>query len=154
MSVAAPAGEQGTRLALRDIHKRFGRVVALDGASLEVQPGTVHALLGENGAGKSTLVRVAFGLVQPDAGSLLLDGTARRLRHSADAIAAGIGMVHQHFSLVPAMTGAENVALGGRGSFDARRTASRLADVAASAGLAVDPRARVDEMPVAAQQRL
>ena len=141
-------------LALREVHKRFGAVVALDGAGLDVAPGTVHALLGENGAGKTTLVRIAFGLVRADAGAMLVDGVARRFRSSADAIAAGIGMVHQHFSLVPAMTAAENAALGGRGLFHPREAAARLARVAGEAGLRVDPDARVEEMSVAAQQRL
>ncbi|HYD53364.1 MAG TPA: ABC transporter ATP-binding protein [Gemmatimonadaceae bacterium] len=150
----APSTARGASLTLRGIHKRFGAVVALDGASIEVVPGTVHALLGENGAGKSTLMRIAFGLTQADAGDLVVHGAARRFRHSAEAIGAGIGMVHQHFSLVPAMTAAENVALGGRGRFHPARAAARLREVARSAGLAVDPEARVEELPVAAQQRL
>ena len=151
---ATDAPRTEVRLALRAVHKRFGPVQALDGATLIVRPGTVHAMLGENGAGKSTLVRIAFGLVRPDAGTMEIDGTTRRFPHSAAAIAAGIGMVHQHFSLVPAMTAAENVALGGHGRFDPARAAETLRAVAASAGLAIDPEARVDELPVAAQQRL
>ena len=153
MSTAAPDA-RAPSLALRRVHKRFGEVVALDDAGLEVAPGTVHALLGENGAGKTTLVRIAFGLVRADAGEVLVDGVVRRFRSSADAIAAGIGMVHQHFSLVPAMTAAENAALGGHGLFHPREAAARLAHVAAEAGLRVDPNARVDELGVAAQQRL
>jgi simple sugar transport system ATP-binding protein len=140
-------------LSLEHVHHRFGGVVALDDASLVVRPGTVHALLGENGAGKSTLMRVAFGLLQPQAGVLRRDGTALSLRSPADALAQGIGMVHQHFTLVPAMTVAENVALGGRGAFDPRRAAERVRTVAAQAGLALDPDARVDTLPVGAQQR-
>lgn len=146
--VAAPA------LALRALRKRFGATLALDGASLEVTTGTVHALLGENGAGKTTLVRAAFGLVRADEGEVLLDGLPRRFRSAADAIDAGVGMVHQHFSLVPALTAAENVALGGRGPFHPRVAAERLTRVAEEAGLAVDPWARVEDMSVAAQQRL
>lgn len=148
MSAAAPA------LELRAIHKRFGAVNALYDVSMSVRPGTVHALLGENGAGKSTLVRVAFGLVHPDAGEIAIHGIARRFQRPADAIAAGIGMVHQHFSLVPAMTSVENVSLGGSGRFDPRAAAARLMDVARDAGLAVDPLARAGELSVAARQRL
>ena len=79
-----------------------------------VRAGTVHALLGENGAGKTTLMRIAFGLIAPDAGTIAVAGARRQITSAADAIEAGIGMVHQHFTNVPAMTVAENVALGGR----------------------------------------
>src|SRR3569833_1958523 len=103
--------------ALREITKRFGSTLALDQASITVRSGTVHALLGENGAGKTTLMRVAFGMLQPDAGTLTVNGTERHFRTASDAIRAGIGMVHQHFTLVPAMTVAENIALGGRGAY-------------------------------------
>src|SRR5450755_3932083 len=105
-------------LALEGITKRFDRTVALDDTSLIVRRGTVHALVGENGAGKTTLMRVAFGLVAPDAGAVSIAGRLRRLRSPVEAIAAGLGMVHQHFTNVPAMSVAENVALGGRGWFD------------------------------------
>ena len=99
-------------LELTGISRRFGAVLALDDASLLVRPGTVHALLGENGAGKTTLMRVAFGLLRPDRGSLHLDGQPVAIGSPADAMRLGLGMVHQHFTLVPAMTVAENVALG------------------------------------------
>jgi general nucleoside transport system ATP-binding protein len=141
-------------LELLDVRKRFGDVVALDGASLVVRPGTVHALLGENGAGKTTLMRVAFGMVRADAGVTRVEGRARRFASPADAIAAGLGMVHQHFALVPAMTVAENVALGGRGRFDAAEAAERVRDVARRSGLALDPSARAASLSVAGQQRL
>src|SRR5215204_68310 len=98
-------------LALQGIDKRFGTTQALASASLSVRPGTVHALLGENGAGKSTLMRIAYGLEHPDAGTLAVQGSRVRFGSPADAIAHGIGMVHQHFTLVPVMTVAENVAL-------------------------------------------
>ena len=133
MTAAAPGAAPDVTapaLELVGIAKRFGDAVALDGASIRVRPGSVHALLGENGAGKSTLMRVAFGLVRPDGGTVRVDDTPRRLTSSAEAIAAGLGMVHQHFSLVPAMTVAENVALGGRGRFDQRRTAALVRRVA------------------------
>lgn len=141
-------------LELDGLHKRFGQVEALAGASLRVRPGTVHALLGENGAGKSTLMRIAFGMLRPDAGRLVVNGTEARFASSADALAQGIGMVHQHFTLVPAMTVAENVALGMRGRYDARATAERVRTLAARTGLPLDPEARVEALPVGAQQRL
>ena len=128
-------------LALDGIVRRFGAAVALDGASLGVRRGTLHAVLGENGAGKTTLMRIAFGMLQPDAGTVRLDGAPHRLASPADAIAAGIGMVHQHFTIVPAMTVAENVALGGRGRYDARAAAARVREVGARAGLVLDPAA-------------
>jgi general nucleoside transport system ATP-binding protein len=144
-------------LSLRGVTKRFGGSVALDGARFDVRAGTLHALLGENGAGKTTLMRIAFGMLRPDAGTIETDGAARRWKSSADAIAAGIGMVHQHFLLVPAMTVAENVALGDRGvirGFDPRVAAGRVRAIGAKTGLALDPAARVADLPVGAQQRL
>lgn len=146
--------DDATALALEDIVKRFGAVTALAGASLLVRRGTVHALLGENGAGKSTLARIAFGLVRPDAGSVAIGGVPVRLTRPADAIARGVGMVHQHFTNVPAMTVAENVALGRHGRFDRRGAAARVRGVSERAGLPLDPDAIVGELPVGAQQRL
>ncbi len=138
---------------MQGISRRFGSVLALDDASFAVRSGTVHALLGENGAGKSTLMRVAFGLLTPDAGTMHIRGRRATVASPAAALALGIGMVHQHFTLVPAMTVAENVALGGHGRFDPRVAATRVRDVAARAGLALDPDARVESLPVGAQQR-
>src|SRR6185437_11590305 len=100
------------RLELRGITKRFGDLVANDHIDITVEPGEVHALLGENGAGKSTLMNQLYGLLQPDEGEILVDGEAKVFRSPRDAIAAGIGMVHQHFMLVPVFTVAENIALG------------------------------------------
>lgn len=141
-------------LELRDVSHRFGATVALDRASLTVHAGRVHALLGENGAGKTTLMRIAFGLMSPDSGEVRIDGVPGRLTAPADAIAQGIGMVHQHFTLVPAMSVAENVALGGTGLL-------RMGDVVASVralsddiGLPVDPAARAGTLSVAAQQKV
>ena len=99
-------------LELKGITKRFGPLVANDQIDLAVAPGQVHALLGENGAGKTTLMNVLYGLLQPDQGEILLDGQTVRFHSPKDAIAAGIGMVHQHFMLVPVFTVAENVTLG------------------------------------------
>jgi general nucleoside transport system ATP-binding protein len=122
-----PPDRRPTAIVLSDIVKHFGAVTALDGASLSVRPGTVHALLGENGAGKTTLMRIAFGMVRPDAGRLMVHGRPASWRSPADAILAGIGMVHQHFTLVPAMTVAENVELGA-GTAAGWRFDRRLAD--------------------------
>ncbi len=141
-------------LSLDRISKRFRGVLALDGASITVRRGTVHALLGENGAGKTTLMRVAYGMLRPDAGRVFVDGTPRRFGSSADAIRAGIGMVHQHYALVPPMTVAENVALGGHGWYDAHASAARVRALAHDTGLALDPDARVDDLSVEVQQRV
>jgi len=141
-------------LALAGIRHRFGHTLALDDAHLTVAPGTVHALLGENGAGKSTLMRIAFGMLAPDAGTLAVQGRPVQFRSSADAIAAGLGMVHQHFALVGPMRAVENVALGSRGRLDLTATAARMREVAARTGLSVDPDAVVATLSVAAQQRL
>jgi ABC-type uncharacterized transport system ATPase subunit len=146
--------EMAPALLMRGISKRFGRVVALDGVDLTVRPGTVHALLGENGAGKTTLTRVAFGLVQPDDGEIIRNGKRVRFRIPGDAIAAGIGMVHQHFSLIGDMTVAENVALGERGRFDRARAIEHVQKVSAETGLTIDARARVADLSVSQQQRV
>lgn len=141
-------------LELDHIEKRFGTVRALDGANLNVARGSVHALLGENGAGKTTLMRVAYGMETPERGSIRIGGRPVRLRSPADAIANGIGMVHQHFTLVPAMTVVENMALGGEGLFDRATSAARIEGLTSKTGLALDPDARVGELSVASQQRL
>ena len=141
-------------LALVDVHKGFGAVQALAGATLHVRPGTVQALLGGNGAGKSTLMRIAFGMYRPDAGRVLRDGASVSLGSPRDAIALGLGMVHQHFTQVPAMTVAENVVLGGTGMLSRRAASARVRELSQSAGLPLDPDALVSSLPVGAQQRL
>jgi ABC-type uncharacterized transport system ATPase subunit len=141
-------------LSLQSIVKRFGAVTALDGASLVVARGTVHALLGENGAGKTTLMRIAYGLERPDAGVVQIDGETVILRAASDAIERGVGMVQQHFSLVPAMSVAENVALGGRGRFHPRRAANKVRDLGRQTSLEIDPAARARDLSVASQQKL
>ncbi len=148
MTSAAP------RLALDAIRRTYGTVLALDGASLRVSAGEVHALLGENGAGKSTLMRIAFGLDRPDAGTVAIDGSIVSFRSPRDAMALGIGMVQQHFALVEAMTVAENVALGGAGLLDFAATRRMIGAISAASGLSVDPDARVADLPVGAQQRV
>src|SRR5438105_12498010 len=99
-------------IELRDISKRFGRVQANDRVSLTVEPGTIHAIVGENGAGKSTAMRIAYGFYTPDSGEIVVAGRPRRIDSPSDAIALGIDMVHQHFMLVDTMTVAENIVLG------------------------------------------
>jgi ABC-type uncharacterized transport system ATPase subunit len=146
-------------LELRGITKRFGPLVANDGISLSVAPGQVHALLGENGAGKSTLMNVLYGLMQPDEGEIVVDGKPVSFHSPKDAIAAGIGMVHQHFMLVPVFTVAENVTLGieqaGRaGLLDRRRARREVAELSHRYGLDVDPDALVEDLPVGLQQRV
>jgi general nucleoside transport system ATP-binding protein len=145
-------------VTLTDVVKHFGTVAALEGANLSVRVGTVHALLGENGAGKTTLMRIAFGMIRPDAGRLVVHGQPVAWHSPVDAITAGIGMVHQHFTLVPAMTVAENVELGagaaGRWRFNQRATEERTRALSQASGLDVDPEARVAELSIAAQQRV
>ena len=141
-------------LALQGIDKRFGATQALTSASMRVRSGTVHALLGENGAGKSTLMRIAYGMERPDAGTIAMRGATVRLDSPASAIARGVGMVHQHFTLVPVMTVAENVALGGHGMLDMRRTIAGLRELSDRTGFVLDPGERVELLSVAAQQRV
>jgi ABC-type uncharacterized transport system ATPase subunit len=149
------------RLELRGITKRFGDLVANDHIDITVEPGEVHALLGENGAGKSTLMNQLYGLLQPDEGEILVDGEKKIFRSPRDAIAAGIGMVHQHFMLVPVFTVAENIALGAEetrggplGFLDRRRNRRDVLAVSEKYGLPVDPDALVEDLPVGAQQRV
>ena len=149
---AAAGGAEA--LALEHVHKRFGEVVALDDASLRVRAGTLHALLGENGAGKTTLLRVAFGLLRADRGTVRLHDVARRLASPRDAIALGLGMVHQHFTLVPALTVAENVALGGHGRYRRRDAREQVMAIGRETGLTLDPDTLVRDLGVAGQQRV
>jgi general nucleoside transport system ATP-binding protein len=146
-------------LELRGITKRFGPLTANDGISIAVAPGQVHALLGENGAGKTTLMNVLYGLTQPDEGEILVDGKPARFGSPKDAIGAGIGMVHQHFMLVPVFTVADNVTLGieevgPAGVLNRRKTRRDVADLSHRYGLDVDPDALVEDLPVGIQQRV
>jgi simple sugar transport system ATP-binding protein len=146
-------------LEMRGIRKEFPGVVANDNVSFEVRRGEVHALLGENGAGKSTLMNILYGLYRPDAGEIRLNGTPVSFSSASDAIDAGIGMVHQHFMLIPVMTVAENVVLGTepvrRAVFlDEPAAEKRVADMARTLKFAVDPRALVEDISVGQQQRV
>jgi general nucleoside transport system ATP-binding protein len=141
-----------------DIVKQFPGVRANDGVSLDVRSGEVHAILGENGAGKSTLMRQLFGMYQPDEGEIRINGEPVLFRSPADAIRTGIGMIHQHFMLVPTMTVAENVALGRRSTrgilLDLDRVSERIRHLAKDYGLQVDPEARIWQLSVGEQQRV
>ena len=147
------------KLELRGITKRFGQLVANDSINLVVQPGEIHALLGENGAGKSTLMNVLYGLYQADEGEILLDDKAQKFAGPGDAMAAGIGMVHQHFMLIPVFTVAENVALGNEptgvlGNFNLSEARKRVVEISNRFGFNVDPDALVEDLPVGVQQRV
>ena len=144
---------------MRGITKRFGALVANDRIDLTVEPGEIHGLLGENGAGKSTLMNVLYGLLQPDEGQILVDGEPLRIDGPGDAVAAGIGMVHQHFMLVPVFTVADNVMLGfehtrGAGFLDHASARRQVQELSARFGFDVDPDALVEDIPVGVQQRV
>jgi ABC-type uncharacterized transport system ATPase subunit len=147
------------KFELRAITKRFGSLTANDAVDLVVEPGEIHALLGENGAGKSTLMNVLYGLYQPDEGQILIDDKPVTFHGPGDAMAAGIGMVHQHFMLIPVFTVTENVMLGHEqinpAGFLARRRARRqVAEISRRYGLDVPPDALVGALPVGVQQRV
>jgi ABC-type uncharacterized transport system ATPase subunit len=141
---------------LRNITKRFGAVTASCGIDLEIRPAQVLVLLGENGAGKSSLMKVLYGLYQPDAGEILIDGEPVRIDSPATAIARGIGMVHQHFMLVPSFSVAENVALGDRSKQGLRlaEVSRKLKELSTRFQLHVDPEAMVSDLSVGVQQRV
>jgi general nucleoside transport system ATP-binding protein len=147
------------RLELRGITKRFGALVANDHIDLVVEPGEIHCLLGENGAGKSTLMNVLYGLYDADEGEILLDGEVQHFDGPGDAMNAGIGMVHQHFMLVPVFSVAENVMLGhettrGPGILDLSAARETVRTTADRFGFHVDPDATVEDLPVGVQQRV
>ena len=147
------------KLELRGITKRFGDFTANDRIDLVVEPGEIHSLLGENGAGKSTLMNVLYGLYRAEEGEILLDGEVQEFAGPGDAMAAGIGMVHQHFMLIPVFTVAENVMLGneatkGGGILDLAAARRRVREISERFGFDVDPDAVVEDLPVGVQQRV
>ncbi len=146
-------------LELRGITKRFGALVANDHIDLTVRAGEIHCLLGENGAGKSTLMNVLYGLYTADEGEVLIDGVVQHFSGPGDAMAAGIGMVHQHFMLIPVFTVAENVMLGHEqtlsgGRLDLTAARAKVREIANRFGFHVDPDAVVEDLPVGVQQRV
>lgn len=147
------------KLELKGITKRFGSLLANDHIDVVVEPGQIHCLLGENGAGKSTLMNVLYGLYEPTDGEILIDGKPVTFRGPGDAMAAGIGMVHQHFMLVPVFTVAENVALGAEttkagGFLNLDDTRRKIKEISDRYGFDVDPDALVEDLPVGVQQRV
>src|ERR687890_1448736 len=145
-------------LELRNITKRFGEVLANDHVNIVVKPGTIHAIVGENGAGKSTAMRIAYGFYTADSGEILVDGQVREIKSPHDAIALGIGMVHQHFMLVETMTVAENIVLGAEpGSsvaLDLKSAAAQIRQLSEEFKLAVNPNEPVEHLSVGQQQRV
>ena len=151
--------DEGMKLELRGITKRFGPLTANDSIDLTIEEGQIHALLGENGAGKSTLMNVLYGMHAPDEGQILIDGTPVTFKGPGDAVAAGIGMVHQHFMLIPVFTVAESIALGFEptgpaGIISRERARGTVREVSARFGFDLDPDALIEDLPVGAQQRV
>jgi len=146
-------------LELRGITKRFGSLTANDSIDLAVGNGEIHAILGENGAGKSTLMNIVYGLLSPDEGTISVDGKVVAINSPLDALAAGIGMVHQHFMLIPVFTVAENIVLGhektkGPGLLDLEAARKEILQVSAEFNFDIDPDALVEDLPVGLQQRV
>src|SRR6478736_1776106 len=145
-------------LELRQITKHFGDVLANDKVNIVVKPGTIHAIVGENGAGKSTAMRIAYGFYTPDSGEILVDGHVHDIRSPHDAIALGIGMVHQHFMLVEPMTVAENIVLGSEpgsaAALDLKKAAAEIRKLSDEFKLAVDPNVTIETLSVGQQQRV
>ena len=147
--MSAPAAAE-----LEGITKRFGAVLACDDVHLSLRRGEIHGILGENGAGKSTLMKVLIGLVPPDAGTIRIDGAPCRIRDPAEAAERGIGMVHQHFSLVDPLTVWENVILGERVSLNAAAARKRVREISERYGLDIDPDERVSDLSAGLRQRV
>ncbi len=145
-------------IELRNITKRFGDVLANDHVNIVVKPGTIHAIVGENGAGKSTAMRIAYGFYKADEGEILVDGQIHQINSPHDAIALGIGMVHQHFMLVDTMTVAENIVLGAEPgsalSLDLATASAEIRRLSEEFKLAVNPNALIERLSVGQQQRV
>lgn len=147
-----------TLLEIHEVSKRFGSVIANDAISLAVNEGEILALLGENGAGKSTLVKAVFGLVKPDSGVIKINGSVMESGDTAAAISSGVGMVHQHFQLVPVMTVTENLILGDEpkkfGVVNVKKARAEALELSEKYGLHVDPDAIIEDLPVGMAQRV
>ena len=154
MADTRTAGTEVPAVRLTSISKSFGAIVACDRVDLTLHRGRIHGILGENGAGKSTLMKVLIGLVLPDAGTIEVDGERCQIRDPHDASIRGIGMVHQHFSLVEPLTVWENVMLGDTGRFDATAARRRVGEISEHYGLGVDPDARVEDLSAGVRQRV
>ncbi|MBB3113525.1 simple sugar transport system ATP-binding protein [Paenibacillus phyllosphaerae] len=145
-------------LQMKGITKRYGSLTANSGVDFSLEAGEVHALVGENGAGKSTLMRILYGEEQPSEGRIYMNGTEQSFSSPSDAIAAGIGMVHQHFMLFPSFTVAENIVIGREPkagvTFDRKAAAEQVKALSEKYGMPVDPWAKVAECPVGVQQRI
>src|SRR6476661_4716529 len=145
-------------LELREITKRFGDVLANDHVNIVVKPGTIHAIVGENGAGKSTAMRIAYGFYTADSGEIVVDGQVRDIKSPHDAIALGIGMVHQHFMLVETMTVAENIVLGAEPgtnlALDLKSAGAQIRQLSEEFKLAVNPNEPIEHLSVGQQQRV
>ena len=143
---------------LRELSKQFGNVAANAGVNLRVEAGTIHGVIGENGAGKSTAMKLLYGMLRPDAGGILIGGRKCVWASPADAIAMGIGMVHQHFMLADPYSALDNILLGAepirRGMIDRQTARARLSALASQYGLPVDWDRPVEELPVGVQQRI
>jgi len=147
------------KLELRSITKSFGSLIANDRISLTLEPGQIHAILGENGAGKSTLMNVLYGLYQPDAGEIVVDGAVQHFGGPGDAMRAGIGMVHQHFMLIPVFTVAENLVLGNEptkwgGVLDYETARRSVVELSSRFGFDINPDEVIEDLPVGSQQRV
>lgn len=145
-------------LELKEITKKFGALVANDQINLKVEKGEIHAILGENGAGKSTLMNIVYGLLAADSGSIFVDGKLASINEPSDALNCGIGMVHQHFMLVPVFTVAENIVLGHekskRGLLTLEEAKLKIASIAKEFKFEIDPDALIEDLPVGIQQRV
>ena len=143
---------------MRGITKRFGAVTANKGVDLSIPANTIHAIVGENGAGKSTIMKILYGFYAADEGEIWIDGVRREIKTPHDAIALGLGMVHQHFMLAPPMTALENIVLGaepgGAMKIDFKRAEERVNKLSKDFGFDIDPRKRVEELSVGQQQRV
>src|SRR3990172_181075 len=150
--------EQPPVLEARGITKRFPGVVANDHIDFTLKKGQIHCMLGENGAGKTTLMNIIYGLYQPDAGEIRINGQPATIHSANDAIGLGIGMVHQHFMLIPELTVTENIILGNEvtvGPFlNRKKAAAQIRELSDRFGLQVDPLARVGDLPVGSRQRV